>query len=346
MIPDSLRLQIDQWLDDDLPLEDEMLLKEWFETTPEAIEFLGERALLQTMLAKTTAFDLPSLHAELKITPTGLVPEMPQRPSASWFATPWMWVPPATIVCLLLISFFLLPDVVASPADLVRQTLAEYRSAIDRCYIVKIEAEGRLRRHQFKGRLGPADSKLWVRGNSFVQIFESSEETLIWGRDPRGSVWFTIARKSAAVFEANKVPDALQELCELRTLDETTLLESLLRDYDLQYTERQSQIQTIQAKPREPTNSSKYGDLEIDIDKQSRLVHRVSLERLVDKRPVAVVSFTLNEIQERDESYYIVRSHLQDDAKVLEQESRFGDRVELLREFLSKLRAINSTRVN
>jgi hypothetical protein len=247
---------------------------------------------------------------------------------------------------LLLISLFFLPTVFANPAGLVRKTLAEYRSTIDRCYIVKVEGEGRLRRSRLKGRIVPTDSKLWVRGKSFVQIFDSSDNTLIWGRDEQGSVWFTIAGKSAAVFEADRVPDALQELCDLRTLDMATLLESLLRDYQLEYAERIDGIHTIIANPLAKVSHTKYGTVEIEIDAPSRLVRRVTLDRLKEDRVVAVISFSLDDIQLREATFYDVQTHLAGNADLLGEGSRLGDRLELLKEFLQKLRSPQSAKNN
>jgi hypothetical protein len=237
----------------------------------------------------------------------------------------------------------LLPNVVASPAELVQKTLAEYRTAIDRCYAIKVETEGRPLRKRLPGRAVPADSKLWVRGNSFVQFFDSSGDQLVWGRDAQGAVWFTLSGKSAAIFEANEIPEVLQDVCDLRTLDVTTLLESLLRDYDLKYTDREDSNRTILASPRSDVSNSKYGTVEIEIDTRSGLIRRVSLERLRAKRVLAVISFSLEEIQNREDSFYEVRTHLQPNAGVLERGTGFGRRSDLLREFLQKLRFPNAT---
>jgi hypothetical protein len=233
MIPDTLRQQIDQWLDGDLPEGERARLKESLEQTPEALEFLSDRALLHTMLAKSAAFDSLPLNAALDYSEVDHSSKKPLLQPYRLLAQPWIWASSATAACLLLISMLLLPNVVASPAELVQKTLAEYRTAIDRCYAVKVETEGRPLRKRLPGRAVPADSKLWVRGNSFVQFFDSSGDQLVWGRDAQGAVWFTLSGKSAAIFEANEIPDVLQDVCDLRTLDVTTLLESLLRDYDL-----------------------------------------------------------------------------------------------------------------
>ena len=69
----------------------------------------------------------------------------------------------------------------------------------------------------------------------------------------------------------------------------------------------------------------------------------MSLERLRAKRVLAVISFSLEELQKQEDSFYEVRSHLQPNAEVLEKSTGVGKRSELLREFLQNLRFPNVT---
>jgi hypothetical protein len=121
------------------------------------------------------------------------------------------------------------------------------------------------------------------------------------------------------------------------------MLESLLRDYDLRYTDREDSNHTILATPRPELSNSKYGNVEIEIDTRSGFIRRVSLERLRAKRVLAVISFSLEETQNREDSFYEVRTHLQPNADALERGIGFGRRSDLLREFLQKLRFPNAT---
>jgi hypothetical protein len=346
MIPETLQRLIDRWLDGDLSGEEEHQLRQSMESTPGALEYLVDRSLLHAMLATSVASVPPPMFVELDAAAKFDVSSNAsiQRPSP-WFAQTWLWVASMTVACLLMIPMLFYSSVVAGPSDLVQKTLAEYRAAADRCYAVHVEMENRPGRNRFRGRAGSADSKLWVRGDGFVQIFESSGTQLVWGRNLEGSVWFTIAGRSAAIFRANEIPEVLQDLCDLRTLDVSTLLESLLRDYELKYTDRNDDVHTILASPRPGDRNSKYGTVEIEIDPRSRLVRRVSLERLNDKRSIAVISFYLQEVRQREESFYEVESHLQSDAEVLQPGFRLGKRSELLREFLSYLRSSNAWRI-
>lgn len=337
MIPDSLKQQIDQWLDDDLNEEDQVRLQRLLESTPEVLDFLCDRALLHQMLLKSAdcesiAFvaidkpDTPASYASLPIHP------------ASRLRLPWVWASSAAIVCLLLITLFMLPDAIASPAVIVQKTLNAFQTEIDRCYMVKVDAEVPLRRNRLLRRAIPSDSKLWVRGSQFVQTYEDIVEPIAWGRNERGAVWFTVSGETVAVFEANEIPEVLQELCELRCLQLPNLLESLLRDYELEYANREKDTQVILAKPRGNSPKLKYGEVEVEVELNSLLVRRVTLERMKDSRPVAVISFLLEKTEQQQDAFYDPQTHSKMGSQVWDSGSRPGKRAELLREFLQKLR--------
>lgn len=338
MITEGIAQQIDRWLDDDLSDHEQVELRAALECNPEALEYFSNRAILNQLLAKSFSGRIPDtqpaldLHKDLDSLPKVASGRKRFLPST------WVWVSSAAAISLLLFSMAFLPRATASPAELLRKTLVEYRAAMDRCYNVSVELENKPLRGRYARRAVPADSKLWVRGKSFVQIFEAPSGPLIWGRNPNGSIWFTVSGKSAAVFEANEIPEVLRDVCDLRTLDLTTLIESLLSDYDLKYADHENGIHTITAQRRSESGIAKSGTVEIEIQADSQLVRRVTIEKLNDKRPVAVVSFSLDQIQQVQNSFYELENHLQPDSPVYDRSTRFGRRSDLLRDFLQNLR--------
>ncbi|MFM7039245.1 MAG: hypothetical protein ACKO2L_16160 [Planctomycetaceae bacterium] len=333
MIPESLRQQIDQWFDGELSEADEFLLRASLERFPESLDYFCDRGLLHQMLAESSAACAPpELSTESRSRAMRLL--SPSR----WSRRALLTAASAVAACVLLCCLLFLPAAAASPAELVRRTLAEFQSAADRCYAVAVESEGPLRRTGFRRRVRLQDSSLWVRGNSFVQSFEAEDGQLVWGRNAEGAVWFSVAGESAAIFDADEIPEVLMDACELRTLQLPALLETLLLDYELQYSSQQPDTSRIVARPRSVTVSSKYGNVEIEIDPRSLLVRQVTLERLRDQRLVAVVSFSLTEVRSRKESLYELSGNLQPTATVLDRNTKVGGRSELLRRFLQKLR--------
>ncbi len=96
----------------------------------------------------------------------------------------------------------------------------------------------------------------------------------------------------------------------------------------------------ILAKPRAKSPKLKYGEVEVEVELNSLLVRRVTLERTKDSRPVAVISFLFEKTEQQPDAFYDPQTHSKIDSQVWDSGSRPGKRAELLREFLQKLRTL------
>lgn len=322
MIGDDIRLKIDRWLDGDLPETDEVALGQALENDPDSLAHLADRAMLHALLQEAT----------------GRVVVVGGRiGTRRKFVQPLAWIAAAAVALVVIGGMISLPQATASPAAVVKQALEACRTLLDRRYAVRIEpAQPGLRNPA--GRPPSRESTLWARDARFVQSMEIAGRDLVWGRDAGGAVWFAVSRRAVAVFEADEIPDTLRELCDLRTLHLETLLASLLADFDLERTGRTASTDMIVARPRAGTGPSKFGSVELEIDRESMLVRSVELERRHRDRQVAIGRFTLEETASGREAEYEWRSHVDPDAEVRDQRSALGGRRELLVEFLRLVR--------
>lgn len=323
MIEERWQQLIDRWLDGDLPAEEEANLQRVIESVPESVTFLADRSVLNGMLA-----DVVEL---------GALTDLHQRPRR-WVQSPIAWTVSAVSICLILFAIVTQPRAVASPAEVVQKALLASRTIIDRHYEVRVETEAPWVQVRSARRRPPRASELWIRGNQFLQRYEIGEESLVWGRNERGEVWFTMSGTSTVVFQASEVPDVLQDLCELRTLDVQTLLNSLLKDFDLEYVERPGSYVRILARPRSDSGRSKYAAVEIEIETESLLVRNVRLERAIDRRHLATLTFSLKEVTSQEDAFYERQSYVKSDGEVLERGSIHAMRLERLRKFVQILR--------
>lgn len=338
MIPESTKQSIDRWLDGDLPIEQIDSLRESLGNDPQTISFLCDRALLHQMLSRSAAFEAPRL-AEHSIPDfASLSPARTPISSPARTRHRWIVLASALVIGFLTISVLLLPRVGASPARWVERTLVSLETSLDRCYWVVVEAGTPLRKRTSRRSPAMAESTLWVHGDQFVQFFGDPENQLIWGRDSESSVWFTRSGGSVAIFANDDVPEVLQEACDLRTLHLPKLLESLLRNYQLQFGQGDSQSILIVANPKAAATASKFGRVEMEIEAQSLMVQRISLERLHENRVVATVTFSLKETQPQDVNRYELETYLKPGAVVFDRPAQRGRRAELLRDFLLRLR--------
>lgn len=323
MTRDEIEQKIDQWLDGDLAEPDHEGLMESLDQVPDSIAYFADRALLQTLLKQAAASHLP-------------VDAPPRRRSRQ--AKSLALAACAVLIVSLMVPLLWLPTARGSAAQIVQQTLLAHQPTADRRYRVRVESGRPLPWALARRRGIHVPSTLWVRQNGFVQSFESSDHKLVWGKGSDGSVWFSTHERSVAVFDADEIPAALQDLCDLRSLDLGVLLDSLLKEYDLQRIPKTSELDTIRATPRTTSDGRKFGAVEITIDPKSHLVHQVVLERTRQGWPMALVTFALEEVAPQAEAFYQWQSHVRDGAEVFSRGSRRGARSELLREFLQILR--------
>ncbi|MEY4187408.1 MAG: hypothetical protein RIT02_2442 [Planctomycetota bacterium] len=345
MIPNEQRQQIDRWLDGDLSESEAEAVICALQESSAALQYFADRAVLEQMLVGClTCVPVSARGQVISAAVPGRLAESAGGAAGwirGWKLRTWVWATSAVLCSVLLSVVWLLPAVAAGPSELVRQTLAEYQPAMDRCYAVQVQPDVPQWRSAGRRRLLQSASTLWVRDHSFVQEFRSQDQQLTWGRDAEGAVWFTIGGRSAAVFMADEVPAVLQEVCDLRTLQLPTLLETLLRDYDLKYGVQEGGLSTILARRRAAAGISKYGAAEIRIESANRLVRHVLLERIEAGRVVALLDFSLQDVRPQPDGVYELRTHLQTDAVVLDRGSRAGARAELLRNFLQLLRNVS-----
>ncbi len=326
-LPEHLKKLIDRWLDEDLPEDEAKELYSGLAETSGAIGWMADRALLHQWLGKTTT----DLHFTKP--PIARIDESGRWPVRSLLAAAI-----ATAVGLALLTIAWPRSASASANFRVQQALEHCQPIADRHYQVYVENRNATRRQLLRSRNDRNSSTLWVRGNQFVQQFQHSGERLAWGRDAFGAVWFTVDGATAAVFQPNEIPDSLEEVCDLRSLDLATLLETLLRDYKLTFRGKAHEVETIEATVRPEIKRSKYGKIEIEIDRDSSMVRRVSMERIQNGRIAATVHFDWIETKIAPNSLYELSSYLRPEAPIVDHRSPRGERAELLKRFLGRLR--------
>jgi hypothetical protein len=139
-----------------------------------------------------------------------------------------------------------------------------------------------------------------------------------------------------AVFGADETPDPLRDACDLRTLDQATLLETLLADFDLRRVSGNRFTNTIVARPRD--GASRIGRVWIVIERESLRVRSLVVERRHRGRKTATVHFTLEETAPRDDAIYEWPGHVAPDAEILDRSAGRAARRSLLTEFLRLLK--------
>lgn len=327
MIDDDVKRAVDAWLDGDLSPDQEETLGRALGADPDAVRLLADRARLHTLLRDASGWRGPPPAAATSRRAFGRRLAWGGAALVAGGAGLWLALPPAAD---------------AGAVDAVQRALEANRPAVDRRYAVTVEPSRAFRAAAARRGVVPA-ATLWVRGGRFVQITEVAGQPVAWGRDAAGAVWFAPSPDTAALFGAAEVPDALAEVCALRTLDLPTLLETLLADFDLQRLDGGVGTDLVRATPRAGA-ATPYRRVEIEIERRSLVVRRARVERSAGWRGGSAVTFTLEEVGTEDDAVYELASHVGTGATVLGRDSPRGARAELIRDLLLALRQPEGSR--
>lgn len=231
----------------------------------------------------------------------------------------------------------------ASPSALVRQALQAHSARLDRCYRVEIQAESGRREAAGARLVAQPETLLWTRGDRFWNQIRVGEQSVAWGRDEQGGVWFTLSPDAGARLAQDEVPDSLALACELRSLELESLLRSILADFDLRREPAGGGTDRIHAELKEGRTHPRYRSALLELDSQSHVLRRVVLHRAHNGRAVAAVEFTLVETSLNDDASYTLTGHLTPDAAIYDRQSGRGKRGALINEFLRLVRVRPAT---
>jgi hypothetical protein len=207
-----------------------------------------------------------------------------------------------------------------------------------------------------------SETRLWTRGDRCWIETRSDKETVAWGHDEQGWVWFALSPKIGVRFnpaeasqrlawmeqfrqirgfqgpaEFAKCFDRLSLACDLCSLKVESLLNAALADFDLRRESAGSDTQIIRAKLKPGHTNLFCHDVLLDVDAQSGVLRRLVVQRLHNGQPAATVTFTLIETGEEPDANYTLAGHLAADAVIYDRGSGPMKRGPLLMEFLGIL---------
>jgi hypothetical protein len=235
-------------------------------------------------------------------------------------AASWAWALSAAAAVVLLVSGWLFrpSPVQASPESLVREAKQAHRLPLDRCYIVEVRKDSAVYDECFPMTSQVRLTRLWTRGDRFWVESRSADRHWDWGRDPGNRVWFAFEPNRAVRLDPGEVPRWLNLCCDLYCIRLEQLLGTVLRDFAL---ERESPeddptagsapaTQVVRANWKPGRFHPSIKSVVLEIDAESRVVRRMTMERLYKGRPFATVTCTLVETDTLDDAKFQLEGHL------------------------------------
>jgi hypothetical protein len=225
----------------------------------------------------------------------------------------------------------------ASAESLVREARQAHALPVDRCYLVQtVPVPGGVLA-RFPALSQPRETRLWTRGDRFWIESTNPERKWAWGRDDQGTLWLALGRKHGLRYEADEVPEPLGVACDVCSMQVETLLEEVLRDFDLVRERPEGDMATgtyrVQAEPKRGRQPPGLRTALLEVDVESRVLRRLVLHRTRRGRPLATVTFTLVESQTQNENTYHLEGHLEADAPIYSSLNKRPQRDLLLRAF-------------
>jgi hypothetical protein len=211
----------------------------------------------------------------------------------------------------------------AGAEHLVQEARKAHHLPLDRCYLVELRQESGLLEEAAPAQ-PPRVTHLWTRGDRFWVEAAGPRLTVSWGRDDKGRVWMAFGPRRAVRVEPDEVPRWLAAHCDTHTLRPETLLGEVLAHFDLtrEASAGDAATQVVRATRRFPHPFASLRSAVLEIDSETKVLRRLTLERMRQGRLVATVTYTLAETRVIDYAKYELEGHLVAPFEVYTREHR------------------------
>jgi hypothetical protein len=201
----------------------------------------------------------------------------------------------------------------AGAETLVHQARAAHQLPLDRCYLVEVRRDQPGREEADPLTNPTRIIRLWTRGDRIWIESVQPQRRWAWGRDESGNVWMAFGPHRAIRFPRDEVPGWLALGCDVLAMRLETLLQDVLRDFDLRRTGDGAglpvtQVVTATLKPGRQHPSLRQARIEIDAE--TKVIRRLVLTRTRQGQPFATLTYTLAESRPQDDSQYLLEGHL------------------------------------
>ncbi|WP_165228936.1 hypothetical protein [Aquisphaera insulae] len=295
------------------------------------------------LLARERAVDahamLDAVTARRTSEPRRSPPRRRPRPGARWAA--------AVAASLLIVGFawrFHQPSLHADAVALVREAMrALEASPRDRAYGIRIDfAPGGAERHPLLSAFAAHDLRLHTRSDRFWIEARRGDRTWSFGRDEGRHSWLAPGPDVGLDFEPGDIPEPLDEALDLLNLRLDSVLHLLADDFEIRGVGpaagggpgRRRILGTPRVTAARP--HPRLSSIAMEIDEATRTVREVVLSRVGEGRPVADITFRLEDDEPQPDAAYRLATHLAGSATILDHDRRPSRRRALLR-FLGSL---------
>lgn len=234
------------------------------------------------------------------------------------------WAGAAALAAGVLVAVFVLSgprEAVASPLQVVQAARDTSTRNEARCYSVSLNLPGRTRESFPLLALDANPRTLCTRGNRFV-VEPGFGGKGAWGRDETGRVWLAPTPDAGIAFEEAELPTGLRNAVKIHELELTSLLDEVLADFDLTWTEppvRGAETYSITAKRRGEVAALRIASAELVVEKQTHVIRSLTIRRKALVDGTATIAFSLTSTTPRDDAAFTPQGHLTPGAPIYDR---------------------------
>ena len=330
------RRLIAEFIDGELDANDAAELNQLLKSDPQQAEQVVDQLLLDSLLSEELGSEsLTALVDLVANEPSGSVKSQVAAASTVAFRLPrgsrrlWQSLGGVAVVAALLVAVLVgrwENSALANAATVVRAAMETHAEPVERVYIVQTERSA-------TGDAGfnpPRDVRVATQGDRFYVEMNRGERRWFWGLDANGAIWLTLGPRRAIVVDPDECGVPLQYISNLYTLNLESLLQNFLKHCTLTHEEGPGAIHSITATPRRRWHGGWLRKATIEVDRETKAVRRLVIERDIPQHGTSTVTFTLVDSRTPDESKYRPEGHLIEPFRLLTRETQPDKRRELM----------------
>lgn len=324
-------------IDGDFSATDAAELNELLRSDPRQAEQVVEQLLLDSLLSEELGSESLTALVDLVVSePSGGAKPPVVAASTGRFRLPrgsrrlWQSLGGLAVVVALLLSFLMgrwENNALANAATVVQAAMQTHAEPIERVYVVQTE-----RPTTGDAGLGnpPRDVRVATQGDRFYVEMNRGERRWVWGLDAQGAIWLTLGPRRAIVVDQDECGLPLQYISHLYTLNFESLLQNCLKHCTLVNEDGPGATHSITATPKRRWNGGWLRKATLEVDRETKAVRRLVIERDIPQHGPSTVTFTLVDSRTADETKYRPEGHLTEPFRLLTRDTQPDKRRELM----------------
>lgn len=250
----------------------------------------------------------------------------PRAIARSWHTLGWAGAAVVGLATIIIGVALRDPAGAASAAHVIQVAEVVHAEPVERVYLVDVVREA----EATADLVPPRDTRVATQGDRFYVEMRRGDRHWFWGRDAAGAIWMTVGRKHAIVVDGVEQGTALRYLGDLYTLNLETLLSTFRRTCRLAHSTGSAGAHMIEITPSVTAERGGIRRATIEIDRETKAVRRLVLEREFRWYGKSTATFTLVETRPADEDRYGPHGHLDEPARIIDRATSLSERRALL----------------